>query len=499
MENILLRLSCYGNKDAARQMPLRAWDEVEAYRKFLNIYGLTDITKLPFEELPFTDKQNYYSRWPYISLVPPSHWPSIYFMFRSSGSSGRPLYWPQLKIQYGEFDRHFEHDLIRLFQIENKPTLAIVGLALGSWIGGDLFSWALKNIALRSTYPLTVFSCGNQHEEILEIITKAHKTFKQILIFFCPSAIGHLFFLAQQSKIVLPYSKLRFITIGEPFSETLRQNLNRKCHVVLPETALASGYGTADTGAIGMESLRSIGLRVLLHNSKALREALGISETVPNLYHIYARDAYLETVEKELIITRWQGIPLIRYNLHDKSEILRWRAINNVIKDIKFDNEYRPLQALVVNNPNLPDLLAIYGRSDQTVFLCGTNISEMMLSESMQDEELLRMSSGNFYVIISEERGRQRLHWHIELNYGKKPSLKLQEFFYKTLIQRLGQLQPEFAVDYGNIYRRWDNSPRERIFDIRLYPWKMLPGKTGAIKQKVIVKAFPPKKVTHKD
>ncbi len=46
---------------------------------------------------------------------------------------------------------------------------------------------------------------------------------------------------------------------------------------------------------------------------------LGFASTpIPNLYHAQREDTFYEIVDGELVVTRWQGIPLARYNLKDR-------------------------------------------------------------------------------------------------------------------------------------------------------------------------------------
>jgi len=482
-----ITLKYAGSRHYALLVAQKSIGLVPGYRQFLIRHGIKKSPKVIFDDLPVTDKENYCFIYPYRNLVPAEHWNRVNFVLRSSGFSGRPFYWPQLKNQYQKYDRQLEKILTGLFQIQKKRTLAIVGLALGSWIGGDLVSWVIKNIALRCHYPLTAFVPGNQHDEILDIINRAADLPDQILIFLCPSAINHLFLLAGQKKVKLPYHKLRFVVIGEPFSEDFRQSIAKRCKTIFPEIVMASVYGAADTGIIGIESISSIALNRLLLSCDQVRQALKIDHPLPNLYHIYAPDAFIETINKEIILTKWQGVPLVRYNLHDRGEIFGWKKVVRALSRMRLPNETEKIKSVIINRPNMPDLIAVYGRSDGTIFLCGTNITEAMLQSAMEGASLSKFATGNFESSVSDRRGSQKLCWDIELHAGIRATGKLKDLFYRTLVKRLGEVQPEFAFDYKNIYSKFDAHTGQRIFDIQFHPWPALQ-KRHSIKRRIIIR-----------
>ncbi|MDD5269740.1 MAG: hypothetical protein PHE80_00960 [Candidatus Omnitrophica bacterium] len=482
-------ISSSGDKPLACKIADMAVKKIPAYRKFLEEHRFKQkISCANFEKLPITDKENYFFRMPYFSLLPSDHLDDMYFVFKSSGSSGKPFYWPQMKQQYRSFDMLFEKTLIDTFAIHRKRTLIIVGLALGSWIGGDVISWAAKNVALRSSYGLTVFSPGNQYEEIFDIIRGAHSKVDQILIFVCPSAIGHLFLLAKNKKVPLPYEKLRFAVIGEPFTENSREQIGKRCRVKFPEVVMTSTYGSADTGIIGIESKPLALFRGLVSRHNGLRKGFGFNDTLPNLFNISVKEIFIEAADKELIFTIWQGLPLIRYNLHDMGVLLDWQAVRKTLKDYRLDRELDALKQHILKNLPASDIIAIGGRSDGTIILCGTNISESMLNKAMNDRSIEKLVTGCYFVSVLDKDGRQRLRWNIELRPGIKITMKIEDFIYYRLVEMIGALQPEFLGDYKNVYCKWDKKRTERIFQINLFTWPDLSGREKKIKHRSIIK-----------
>ncbi len=113
-------------------------------------------------------------------------------------------------------------------------------------------------------------------------------------------------------------------------------------------------YACSESGILGVETPET--LRVLqecYHNIK-LRENLFHSSYLPSLVAIDQQNKIVEVVRNEIILTTYQPIPLVRYNLHDKGMLLRRTDINKVLK--KFGK-----QELFLNDSD--EYLCIFGRT----------------------------------------------------------------------------------------------------------------------------------------
>ena len=454
-------------------MARRTIDTVPAYQRHLRDVGLP--ADVSFDALPIVDKAGYLRLHPFADLLgEDAH--DTFTIFRSAGSSGHPFYWPQLKSSYADAPRRLAPVLTGLFDLANRPTLAVVGLALGSWIGGDLLSWSLKNVALGETYPFAVFSPGNRHDEIIETIHKAGDLVDQFLLICCPSAIGHLKLLAEQSSRPLPEARLRYLVIGEPFPEQMRAEIEASAGPVTGGVRMASVYGSADTGIVGFESAASICLRQLCKRMPKIAEALGIDGVIPQFFHVSEADTFLEEIGGELCVTRWQGIPLVRYNLHDAASLFEVPTVIDTLSRLNLPGEASAaVRALTEASGKLPPgLVAISGRADATLNLCGTKLSEAMLDEAVNAPDLVGRLTGTYQAKVIVEDTRQRLRLLVELRAGLTPSEDLLRQIYPALVQALGRVQPEFLDDWQNIYRRWDDNLERRILKLDLVPWPAL-------------------------
>lgn len=468
-----------GDPKQANAIALKAASKVPAYRAFL---GELAPDTAEWKALPLTSKKEYLLNHPYADLLA-HNYNECFAIFSSSGSSGRAFYWPQLREGSNDSIQRLRGFLENTFQIHQKKTLAIIGLALGSWIGGEHFSWALKNVSVTSAYPFSTFSPGNLHDEIIDMIHSVDSFVDQVILMVCPSAIGHLRLRAEEQGRPLPMHKLRFLVVGEPFPESLRSELSQACGDCA--APILSIYGSADTGVLGFESPLSAAIRAQLTRVPELAQALGFEHSVPHLFHKADDQVFLESIDGELCVTKWQGIPLVRYNLHDAARLISWEALATRLAEQLPEGSTERAQ-LVASAQILPDLIAISGRSDSCLLLCGTNLTEGMLDSAIHSPELAEYLSGNYRAKSIHQDNRQRLELTLEYKATETDAHELSELIYPRLITAIGQAQPEFHQDWENIYKRWDHEPDKRILKLNLVPWPQLT-ETNSIKQRGIV------------
>lgn len=476
-----------GSAETALQVAGRAFRQVPAYTQFLSTRGVREFHSVA--ELPLTDKQNYLVPAVYQNLLA-DDFDRTFTIFKSSGSSGQSFYWPQLKSADDATADTLRLFLENAFRIHERRTLAIVGLALGSWIGGEHFSWALKSVALKTPYPFSVFSPGSMHDEMLDMIRNAAPFVDQFLLVLCPSAIAHLHLKAQGRGMALPHDRLRYLVLGEPFPEALRISLQRAAGAPPHDPVILSVYGSADTGFLGAESPATAMIRRALTDSAPLARELGFPGAIPHFFHAAASDVYLETVNSELCVTRWQGIPLVRYNLHDAATFYSWEALRSAVSRACRQDSAAALYADVLDGlPALPDLIAISGRTDGCLILCGTNISETMLDEAVRAEALAPWLTGLYRAQILYEENRQYLAFELEWKQDAELSPASLDTVYGLLVQGLGRAQPEFLDDWTNVYHTWDADPARRILRLTPIRWPALSKRLeGAIKNRGIRK-----------
>jgi len=455
----------------------RARERVRAYQSFLRNRSIPDGTH--FAGLPITDKVGYLIPSPYADLLA-DDCQEAFTIFRSSGASGRAFYWPQLRVDHRWSTRRLRGFLESTFSIDRRRTVAVVALALGSWVGGDFYSWSLKNVALEAPYPFTVFAPGNRYEEVIELLCQPESHVDQFLIVVCPSFIGSLLLQADSIGRPLPLDRMRFLVMGEAFPESLRASLCRRAGLGCSDPFMISVYGSADTGTLGVESPASVALRRLLADRPDLLRELGLGPVVPHFFHFTATDAYVEAIKGELCVTRWQGIPLVRYNLHDSAVLLAWEPLRQaVVASGSWERRHAELLHQLNEAQALPDILAISGRADSCIVLGGTKLTEAMLDEAVRCSELSHLLTGIYRAAVIFELDRPTLVMDLEFRQGIIPDARVLDRVYRELVQALGRVQPEFASDYQNLYRAREADPSQRLLSLRAMAWPTLSSESG--------------------
>ena len=488
MDNTFLKKTL-GSKETAEQVARRVQNSIPAYKSFLEKQGLK--AGEPFERLPQMDKESYALAYPFEELLADDY-EEMLAIYSSSGSSGNPFYWPQLKLNSRSVPAGLRSFLEDWFAIDRKKTLAIVGLSLGSWIGGQYISRALKTMALDTPYPFWVFSPSNDLDAMIKMACQMNSLVDQIVLFLVPSAIAHLHLKASQSKQSLPFDKLRYVVTGEPFPESIRASLQRRAGVEESTPFMFSAYGSGDTSGLGMESLTTVALRKLLYRNNALASALGIESPIPHFFHFTAPDTFLEAVDGHLCVTRWQGIPLVRYILYDRVALYSWQKLKKAIltSELLEPKDEPWVKILSSASDELTDLIAVTGRSDSCLILGGSNFTEYMLDQAVKCEELQELLTGLYRAQIIYEDNRQYLAFDLEIQPEVSPNAAIFDRIYYSLMKSLAQSQISFLNKWRNIYSNWDKEPSKRILRLNLLPWPALSQATEtSIKQRGIVKS----------
>ncbi|MEO0843505.1 MAG: hypothetical protein AAF063_32120 [Cyanobacteria bacterium J06643_5] len=487
MNNAFVR-NFLGSKQLASEVAQRVQKSVPAYQNFLQKQqvNIEDV----FENLPPLDKETYALAYPWKELLA-DNYDECFCINRSSGSSGKPFYWPQMKSENRSSPVGFKNFLEGAFAIHRKKTLAILGYSLGSWVGGDALSWVLKSMAIDTTYPFMVFSPGSNLDEIIEMISTMESLVEQIIVFIVPSAIPYLHLKASELQISLPLDKIRYMVGSEPFPESLRASLQKRSGLGDEVSFMYSIYGSADTGTLGIESQATVTLRKILYRNQNLATKLGFESPIPHFFHFSSKDIFLETIHGHLCVTRWQGIPLVRYIVYDKVSLYSWKELKQAVLNSEYldsENNQALIEILSNTNDQLPDLIAVTGRADKSVILSGNNFTEYMLDAAIKSEELDDILTGLYQAQEICEEDRQYLAIDLEIRQNISPDRSLIDRVYYFLIQSLGQLQPSFLNYWQDIYSNWDNDLQKRILKLNFVPWPTLSEKAKtSIKQRGII------------
>jgi phenylacetate-coenzyme A ligase PaaK-like adenylate-forming protein len=126
-----------------------------------------------------------------------------------------------------------------------------------------------------------------------------------------------------------------------------------------------------------------------------------LSSTSPYIFNYIPTQRFFEEINHELVCTGDNGMPLIRYNIHD---------LGGIISPGTFKIENRAW--------DLPGLY-LFGRSNHAVVFYGANIYPEHVQKSLEDSSVISSTSGRFFLEVKETDDHDPgLYISIELGPG---------------------------------------------------------------------------------
>ena len=383
---------------------IKAKKNVPAYKEFLKskkFYKPTFKGFIPnLSEIPETNKENYvkifsinercvYGKMPTKGVI----------IDESSGSSGTATNWAR-----GFKERKMNAKMIQFGikkLIGNEPLFIINAFALGPWATGINITMSCMGIS-------KLKSIGPDKLKIENTMKTFGRNHKYVIMGYPP----FLKMLVDDSEIDWQFYNVSFIFGGESMSEGMRSYLTTK-----GIKKIYSSLGASDIELnISAENDFTINLRKLLNANEILRnKILKYSGAMPMIFQYNPADFLIETSENgDLIITVCRPdyiAPKIRYNIHDKGQIMQKKEIFKFLKELKLDKNL-----LVEPKTDLP-ILFHYGRADMTVSFFGSNINLADIQETIYGLPQLAKSINSFCMTTNEDlEGNKRLEISLELN-----------------------------------------------------------------------------------
>ncbi|MGN0191363.1 MAG: hypothetical protein ACI39U_06875, partial [Candidatus Cryptobacteroides sp.] len=280
---------------------------VKAYRRLLE--KETGSSELPerFEDLPLLTKQNYLLAYPLEELCRENDLDNIHLIGSSSGfSKTGAVYWPKRPCDEAGYMQAIEQMFIDTAGIDRKKTLIVECLAFGLWIGGMQIAAAIRNIALSGKYRLTISTPGLDLKAASEVIRTYHHLYEQVLVITNPSNIPLIAALIGDDRELRSTGKVSFPVIGEYFTETFREQTALSFgHSPDSPFVVWTGYGSADTGDLGVETAPTIALRKYFHRRPDLSEKFFGTASTPMILAASGA-ALFEIIDGNIVVTKNQ-------------------------------------------------------------------------------------------------------------------------------------------------------------------------------------------------
>ena len=433
----------------SQEIALRLFQDVAAsvpaYQAFLaerdinpqNIQTLAD-----FQNLPKINKENYISRYSLPQLCNNGKVGSCDMIAASSGSTGKPTFWPRFITDELEIATRFEQIFHDSFHADTKPSLAVICFTLGTWVGGMFTTNCCRHLAAKG-YPITVITPGNNKTEILRIVQELGGNFEQVVLLGYPPFLKDVIDTGIANGMQWGQYHIKLVMAGEVFSEEWRNLVGERIGSHNLYDDFASMYGTADAGVLGNETPLSICIRRFLAATPAAAKALFGESRLPTLVQYDPCSRFFEVEDGNLLFSGNNGVPLIRYSIFDQGGLITYTEMLEFLAEWGFN----PLTELE-NHRGIHQLPFVYvfGRSNFTVSYFGANIYPENVTVGLEQPIIREWVTGKFVIQVKEDADKNRfLSVVVELAPGVEDHEEKRLSITAAILTQLLRLNSEFA------------------------------------------------------
>ncbi|WP_046468789.1 phenylacetate--CoA ligase family protein [Allosalinactinospora lopnorensis] len=415
---------------------------VPAYRDFLRANEVDPDSVRTFHDfrrLPLLSKENYHHRYPLPQLCRNGRLDGCDMIAVSSGSTGRPTFWPRFLTDELGVAARFERVFADSFRAAERSTLAVVCFPLGTWVGGLYTAACVRHLAAKG-YPITVVAPGNNKAEILRVIPELAPHVDQVVLLGYPPFVKDVIDSGLAAGVEWARYAVKLVLAGEVFTEEWRELVGRRAGMTDPDRDSAALYGTADAGVLGNETPLSVRIRrFLAGDPTAARELFGESR-LPTLVQYDPTHRFFETHEGTLLFSGDNGVPLIRYHIADEGGLVPYEDMLAFCARHGFD----PVSE-ADETRRLP-FAYVFGRSLFTVSYFGANIYPENVAVGLEQPGVSDWVTGKFVLqTVEDSDSDRRLRLVVELAPGEEPTSGRERLAAESVRDQLLRLNSEFA------------------------------------------------------
>ncbi len=426
---------------------------VPAYQEFLKANSINPSSidsKQAFERLPVVTKENYLKKYPLKQLLINGDTSDAKIISLSSGSSGKPFYWPRGNKSIEDSAEILDELFEATFETKTKETLCVMAFAMGTWIAGTYMLSAMFELVNRG-HKIVCITPGINKAEIIQTLSEIGEQFDQIIIMGYPPFIKDIVDATVNESIDIDKFHLRFVYAGENISENWRDYVSEKIKARDVYTFSLSIFGTADAGIIGIESPFTIYLRKLIDKTPALFEAFFPgAEILPTMVQYNPELRYVEVVNGHIVFTANNSLPLVRYDIQDEGTVLTEEQVSAVLKknNITIPEKYARF--------NSRPIIALFGRPDVAAMFYGLNIYPENVKYGLEVEQLQNYITGKFIIKteVNEKTLGQSLHLYVELKKNVVSEEGIKEAIFVSVMASLTANNSEFHKLHSELKRK---------------------------------------------
>ncbi len=429
-------------------------ERVPAYKDFLNKQKFNPKgvkNSLDFKKVPTIDKENYLKIYPKAELCWDGNFSGkSWTISTTSGSSGKPFYFPRDKSQSWQYAVLAEQYLRNNFNIQEKSTLYIVAFPMGAWIGGVFTYEALEIVSSKKEYSLSIVTAGISKQEVVNAVKELGKSFDQIIIGSYAPFLKDILDDGISQGVVWSDYEIGFVFSAEAFNESFREYVAK---IVKPKDYLRftlNHYGTVDLGTMAHETPESVLIRKLLIDQNKLDLLFPETLRQPTFCQYDPSLFYFEQDGHNLLCSAFSGIPLIRYDLKDYGGVISRHEVHARLEkagiDIKAELKKHKIDKISWNVP----FVYVYERNDFSVSYYSFLIYPDMIRRPLQSTDLEKLITGKFSMKAEyDKQGRQHLYINIELKAGVSGDMldkKILDILHQSLLSDSSEYRETYRM-----------------------------------------------------
>ncbi|MBI5872489.1 phenylacetate--CoA ligase family protein [archaeon] len=445
----------------------RAAKTTPAYKDFLkkNRINAKNINSIKdFNNAPITTKENYITKYPYEKLCINGALPIAGDVCESSGATGKPTNWvhaikeDSMLFKLAEFEFDYLYGLYKRYIVINA-------WLTGAWSTGIKFAEITERCAL-------VKNTSMEQEKIIQTLENFGNTHHYLIAGY-PPFLQQLF---EDKRVKWKDYKIDVLTGCEATIPEWKKIIKKR---LSKDSIIYSAYGASDLNiGIAIETPFTDFIRgQLVKNKNLLKELFPLAEAkgeIPMVFQYNPLMYFIENINSKnekgeqvtevcfTLLDKKCIAPKIRYNIRDEGRKFAYKEIISALKKYasadlrKFLKRDMPL--------HLP-FLAIFGRTDGTISVIGSNIYPDQVERAIAYNPKLFKSLNRFMLHIGQTKSRfTAFNILIELIKGVKPTQRLRSQYKKQIETNLGKLNE----DYTLLLKTNPTSAKARV---KLYPF----------------------------
>lgn len=433
-------------------------ERVPAYKNFLKKHKVNVAKVKSYKDLKFVPsitKNNYLRKYSLKELSWDGTLASPLVFTSTSGSTGEPVYFSR------NHNLDWQLSVLNEMFISNKgfntnePTLVIVCFGMGVWIGGLIIYQSFELLERRG-YPLSIITPGINKDEIFKILKKLAPNYKQIIIAGYPPFIKDIIDEAPHKNINLKDYNVRFLFAAEPFTEKFREYIVKETKLSNSLLDTMNIYGSADIGAMSVETPLSILVRkIASENVKLFNDIFGLINKTPTLTQYIPNFISFDQTNGQILLSGNNSIPLVKYSIGDHGGRLTFTEIEGKFKENGINLKKKAREAGIDKYYFQLPFVYIYERVDFSTTLYGLQVYPETIREVLLEPSFYKYLTGKFTLLTKfDNKQNQYLEINLELQKGKKVDSKLSKKLLDAIVKNLRKKNSEFKELYDSIGKK---------------------------------------------